>query len=83
MTACAVGQFYIGWQMQSLRTQIGRPLEELAADDPSRIAFNQLHSYSIYVLLTAMVAALITFFTIVRRPREIVPVKTNEFDFIK
>lgn len=81
--ACAVGQFYVGWKLANLREQIGRPVQELAADDPLRIAFNQLHSYSIWVLLTAMIAALIMFFIIVRKPKEVVQTKTNEFDFIK
>lgn len=81
--ACAIGQFYIGWQMQNLRAQVGRPIEELAADDPSRLAFNVLHSYSVYALLTAMLAALILFFIILRRPKEVIIEKKNEFDFIK
>lgn len=83
MAACAVGQFYIGWKMQSLRAQFGRPLEEIAADDPLRLAFNELHSYSVYVLLTAMVAALVLFFSIVWKPKEIVQTKPDEFNFIK
>lgn len=79
--ACAVGQFYVGWKMQSLREQIGKPLEEVAADDPLRIAFNQLHGYSIYVLLTAMFAALLLFFIVIGKPKEIVQAKTDDFKF--
>lgn len=80
--ACAVGQFYVGWKMQSLREQIGRPLEEIAADDPLRIAFGQLHSYSVWVLLTAMFAALILFFIVAaRKPAAAVPTKTDDFKF--
>lgn len=69
--ACAVGQFYVGWKMQNLRASIGRPLEELAADDPLRMTFNELHGYSIWILLTAMTAALVLFFSIIRNPKEI------------
>ena len=80
--ACAVGQFYVGWKMQSLREQIGKPLEEVAVDDPLRIAFNQLHGYSVWVLLTAMIAALILFFVATaRKPKEIVQTKPDEFKF--
>ncbi|MGI8556570.1 MAG: DUF4149 domain-containing protein [Pyrinomonadaceae bacterium] len=82
--ACAAGQFYVGWKMQNLREQIGRPLEQLAADDPLRMAFNELHVYSIWILLTAMAAALVLFFSIMRKPKEIVPKKPlDDFNFIK
>lgn len=67
--ACAFGQFFIGWKLQNLRAQIGRPLEEIAADDPLRIAFNELHGQSVTVLSIAMIAAIITFFLIARRAR--------------
>ena len=32
--ACAVGQFVIGLWMSWIRTQLGRPIEEVAVDDP-------------------------------------------------
>ena len=67
--ACAFGQFIIGYQIQNIRAQIGRPLEEIAADDPLRIAFNNLHGQSVTVLSVAMIAALIAFFLIARRAR--------------
>ncbi|MGI9036317.1 MAG: DUF4149 domain-containing protein [Pyrinomonadaceae bacterium] len=81
--ACAVGQFYIGWKMQNLRASFGRPLEELAADDPLRISFNELHQFSVWILLTAMAAALILFFSIVRKPKEIIQKPADNFNFIK
>lgn len=81
--ACAVGQFYIGWKIQSLREQIGRPIAELAADDPLRIAFNELHSYSIWILLTAMIAALVLFFSIVRKSRESVQKPIDDLYSVK
>ena len=67
--ACAFGQFVIGWKLQNLRAQIGRPMEEIALDDPLRIAFNDLHGQSVTVLSVAMIAALIAFFLIARRAR--------------
>lgn len=65
--ACAVGQFVIGFWLSSVRMQIGRPIDEVAGDDPLRIQFNTLHQYSEWVLLIAMAAALIAFFIIANR----------------
>ncbi len=68
--ACAFGQFFIGAKLSDLRSQIGRPIDEVAIDDPLRIAFNDLHGYSVTILMTAMIAAVIAFFLIVRRTRK-------------
>jgi hypothetical protein len=62
--ACAVGQFVISFQLSQIRSQVGRPIEELSIDEPLRIAFDSLHQYSIWVLGTAMVIALISFILI-------------------
>lgn len=62
--ACAVGHFVIGLWLSFVRTEIGRPLDELALDDPLRIKFNNLHEYSVWILIAAMIAALIAFFII-------------------
>ena len=67
--ACAFGQFFVGWKLQNLRAQIGRPMEEIALEDPLRIAFNDLHGQSVTVLSVAMIASLIAFFLIARRAR--------------
>ncbi len=67
--ACAFGQFFIGAKLQNLRAVIGRPVEELAADDALRIAFNDLHGQSVTTLSAAMIAAFIAFFLIARRAR--------------
>lgn len=65
--ACAVGQFVIGLWLSFIRTQIGRPIDEVAADDPLKIQFNNLHQYSVWVLLAGMVAALLAFFLIAQK----------------
>ena len=65
--ACAVGQFVIGFWLASVRNQIGRPIDEVAVDDPLRIQFNMLHEYSVWVLFAGMIAALIAFFIISNR----------------
>lgn len=76
--ACAFGQFVIGIKLQNLRAEIGRPLDELALDDPLRVAFNDLHAQSVQVLGAAMICALLAFFLLARRARNYeIPVKTN------
>jgi hypothetical protein len=65
--ACAIGQFVIGLMLMSVRSQMGRPIDEVALDDPLRIQFNTLHQYSEWTLLAGMVAALIVFFIIANR----------------
>lgn len=65
--ACGVGQFAIGWMLASVRGQMGRPIDEVAADDPLRIQFNNLHQWSEWTLLGGMIAALLVFFIISNR----------------
>ncbi len=65
--ACAVGQFVIGLWLSSVRTQMGRPIDEVAADDPLKIQFNTLHEWSVWVLFAGIVAALLVFFIISNR----------------
>lgn len=65
--ACAAGQFLSGFWLSSVRAQMGKPIDELAVDDPLRIQFNALHEYSVWVMFTAMIAGLITFFIISNR----------------
>lgn len=65
--ATAVSQFVIGWWLVLLRNEMGKPIDQVAADDPLRIQFNQMHEYSVWVLMTAMIAALIVFFIIANR----------------
>lgn len=62
--ACAVGQFVISFQLSQIRTQVGRPIEELSIDEPLRIAFDSLHQYSVWVLTAAMIIALVSFILI-------------------
>ena len=82
--ACAVGQFVIGFWLTSVKAQIGRPIDEIAADDPLRIQFNTLHQYSEWVLLAAMGAALIAFFIIANRKFGAAKAdKTDVYDFSK
>jgi Domain of unknown function (DUF4149) len=68
--ACAFGQFVIGARLADLRQQIGRPIDEIAADDPLRIAFNDLHGYSVTILSVALICALIAYFLLANRARQ-------------
>ena len=67
--ACAFGQFVIAAKLSDLRGRIGGPIDEAAIDDPLRMQFNDLHGYSVTILLTAMIAAVVSFFLLVRRAR--------------
>ena len=55
------------WWLLLLRQQIGKPIDQVAVDDPLRIRFNELHEYSVWVLFAAMAAGLIAFFVIANR----------------
>lgn len=65
--ACAVGQFVIGFWLAMLRNQMGKPIDEVAVDDPLRIQFMNLHEWSVWVLSAGMIASLIAFFIIANR----------------
>ena len=67
--ACAVGQFVFGIWIAMKRAEIGRPIDELAVDDPLRIQFNMLHEYSVWTLLFAICAALLAYFAIANEGR--------------
>lgn len=82
--ACAVAQFVIAWWMLLLRTQMGRPIDEVALEDPLRIQFNQLHEYSTWTLFAGMLAALAAFFIISNKKFGAAKTTTTDpFDFSK
>jgi hypothetical protein len=66
---CAAGRWVVAARMQSLRAQIGRPIDELSATDPLRVAFNSLHVYSVWALVAAMLAGGAALLLIARRTR--------------
>ena len=67
--ACAFGQFVIAAWLRKIREHIGRPIDEVPVEDPLRIAFNDLHGYSVAVLSLAMIAAFIAYFLLTNRSR--------------
>ncbi len=84
--ACAAGQFIIGLMLSSVRAQMSGPVKTLAPDDLLRLRFDQLHEYSVWVLMAAMVVALITFFLISNRRSVVVKEKVtvnDPYDFSK
>ena len=58
--SCAAAQFAVGPRIERVRKEIGGPVEQLAPDDPRRIAFGRLHAASVAWLGLAMVAAVTT-----------------------
>ena len=83
--ACAVEEFVIGIWMSSIRAQIGGPIDNVAADDPLKIRFDQLHQYSEWVMMAAMIAAVVTFFIISNRVYAAIKAETKSdiYDFSK
>lgn len=81
--ACAIGQFVIGFWLASVRSQIGKPIDDVALDDPLRIQFNMLHEYSVWVLFAAMAAAFLTFFIISNRKFNTDKAVVDPYDYSK
>ena len=52
-----VGHWVIAARMSALRAAMQLPIDHIAPDDPRRIAFNNLHRYSVLLLSIAMCAA--------------------------
>jgi hypothetical protein len=65
--ATAAGQWVIAARMHALRATMGRPVDEVAADDPLRVRFNSLHGYSVKALSIAIIAAAVVLLLIARR----------------
>ena len=67
--ATGVGHWLIAARMRALRAAMVLPIDQIAADDPRRVAFNSLHGYSVNALGLAMIAALVVMFLMVRSLR--------------
>ena len=65
--ATGVGQWIIAARMHSLRLAMGRPMDQIPATDPDRMAFSALHGYSVVALSIAIIAGAIAFFVMARR----------------
>jgi hypothetical protein len=80
---CAANQFVISFWMLMLKTQMGKPIDEVAADDPLRMQFNQLHEYSTWVMIAAMSAVFLSFVIISVRRQATVKKGIDPLDFQK
>ncbi|MDT5123885.1 MAG: hypothetical protein QOC96_3367 [Acidobacteriota bacterium] len=64
--ATGVGQWVIAARMLSLRAAMGRPIDDVAADNPLRISFNSLHEFSVAALGVAIIAAAVALLVIAK-----------------
>jgi MFS family permease len=64
--ACGTGQVIIGFYLEFLRKSSETPISELAATDAIKMQFDKWHQYSVWVLVTGMIAALLVFFVMSR-----------------
>lgn len=55
----SIGHWVIAARMRALRTAMVLPIDQIAADDSRRVAFNALHGYSVNALGIAMIAGLV------------------------
>lgn len=62
--ACAAGQFVIAPWLSVIRSQAGKPMQDIPIEDALRVQFDALHQYSVWALMTAMIAALLTYILI-------------------
>ena len=69
VTTTGLGHWLIAARMRALRASMVLPIDQIAVDDPRRIAFNNLHGYSVSALGLAMIAALVVIVLIGRSPR--------------
>ena len=64
--ATGVGHWVIAARIHALRAASQLRIDQLAADDPTKVAFDSLHGYSVQALGIAMIAALVAILAIVR-----------------
>lgn len=68
--ATSIGHWVIAARMRALRTAMVVPIDQVAADDARRIAFDHLHGYSVNALGLAMIAALVAMVLMARSLRQ-------------
>ena len=67
--ATSVGHWVIAARMRAIRAALELPIDQIAADDSRRVAFNSLHGYSVNALALAMIAALVALVLMARAAR--------------
>ena len=63
------GEWVIAAKMRGLRAAMHTTIDRIPAGDPSRVAFDTLHGYSVTALSIGIIAALIGFFVIANRAK--------------
>jgi Domain of unknown function (DUF4149) len=58
----ALSRYWVSSKLVSLRQAMGGMIDEVAATDPLRVQFNDLHQYSVALMATAMIAGFIVLF---------------------
>lgn len=66
LTAVALSLFWVSARMQTLRQNMGGIIDDVPPGDPLRVQFNELHQYSVAVMLVAMLAGITLLFLTVR-----------------
>ena len=61
-----VSHWVISERMLALKAAMQAPIDQIAGDDPRRVAFNALHGYSVTAMGVAIVAALVAFLIMAR-----------------
>jgi hypothetical protein len=61
-----VGHWVIALRMRALRAAMHVPIDQVSPDDPRRVAFQNLHGYSVTALGLAMIAALVVIVLLAR-----------------
>lgn len=63
-----LGHWLIAAKMRAIRGALELPIDQIAAHDPRRMAFDNLHHYSVMMLGVAMLGAIISLLLIRGRP---------------
>ena len=66
IASAGMSRFWISPAMVSLRAGMGGRIDDLAATDPMRIQFNDLHQYSVALMSAAMISGFVLLFLTVR-----------------
>ncbi len=61
-----VSQFVISARMVAIRGALQVPFDQIARDDPRRVAFDALHGYSVAAMGVAIIAGLVAFLIMAR-----------------
>jgi hypothetical protein len=68
--ATSLGPWVLAARMRALRAAMVVPIDQVAMDDSRRIAFNNLHGYSVNALGLAMIVALVAMVLMARNLRQ-------------